>query len=52
MDLGILQRELAPRLGVREESVRRWESDLHRPSSARMAELYRLFGEPPAGIEG
>jgi transcriptional regulator with XRE-family HTH domain len=51
LDLGLTQRTLARRLGVREETVHLWELDRIRPLARHYGRLVRVLGfdpEPPS----
>jgi len=47
LDLGLTQRTLARRLGVREEAVHLWELDRFRPLARHHARLVRVLGVDP-----
>jgi transcriptional regulator with XRE-family HTH domain len=47
LDLGLLQRIVAERLGVREETITNWELGRQRPRVRHHAEILRLLGYDP-----
>jgi transcriptional regulator with XRE-family HTH domain len=48
LELGLAQRTLALRLGVREETVRLWESGRSRPLPRHYGRIVRFLGYDPA----
>lgn len=51
LDLGLTQRTLARRLGVREETVQLWESDRFRPLARHYGQVVRVMDFDPEGSD-